>query len=197
MSDQAHPIRQPQTVRHHRSDADRFHPYLRSRIRLETRPCDGTGDQPGARFSPPPPHSAELFLPPRALRAGTAPQARAANVLIFDADPLSCAALARSLNAHGHAVALACTPDLADHMLRTYDFTLVVCDYDTPTLDAADWVKRLLRRAPCPIVLLSRRTDRELGEAIRPAALAACLTKPVNPGSLDTLVRQIVSRTAG
>lgn len=116
------------------------------------------------------------------------------NVLVFDSDPLACASLGSWLNRRGHTVALACTHDMAITLLQRIRFDVAICDESAPWPDSKHWLEKLMRRPPCPLVLISAAPT--LDGAIRLANLpvAGYLHKPVDRSELSVLLDRLLPK---
>lgn len=131
-------------------------------------------------------YPADAIIPPMQ------PHPVSAHVLIVDSDPIACAKLGAWFSHQGHTVALACTHDMADALLRNVTFHLIVCDHGAPCPAARKWIDQLLVKAPCPLVLIAAHPTLEL--AIRTANLAVSgyLAKPVDLDELATIVSRVL-----
>ena len=143
---------------------------------------------PGIREAAPFP--ADAIIPPMQ------PNASSAHILIVDSDPIACAKLGAWFSHQGHTVALACTHDMADALLRNVTFHLIVCDHAAANPAARKWIDRLLVKTPCPVILVAAHPTLEL--AIRTANLAVSgyLAKPIDLGELATIVTRVLPRTS-
>ncbi len=139
---------------------------------------------PGIREAAP--YPADAIIPPMH------PNASSAHILIVDSDPIACAKLGAWFSHQGHTVALACTHDMADALLRNVTFNLIVCDHAAPNPAARKWIDHLLVKTPCPMILVATHPTLEL--AIRTANLAVSgyLPKPVDLAELGQLVTRIL-----
>ena len=127
-------------------------------------------------------------IPPEAIIAPPHPSPTSANVLIVDGDPISCAKLGAWFSHQGHGVALACTHDMAEALLRNVAFNLIVCDSTASSPAARKWIDALLVNTPCPVILIAANPTLDL--AIRSANLAVSgyLPKPIDFEALGALV---------
>ncbi len=130
--------------------------------------------------------------PADAIIAPMHPHPTSAHILIVDSDPIACAKLGAWFSHQGHTVALACTHDMADALLRNITFHLVVCDHAASNPAARKWIDQLLVKAPCPLILVATHPTLEL--AIRTANLAVSgyLAKPIDLDELATAVARVL-----
>lgn len=129
-------------------------------------------------------------IPLEAIIAPPHPSPNSANVLIVDADPISCAKIGAWFSHEGHAVALACTRDMAEAMMHNLVFNLIVCDHTAPNPASRKWIDALVAQAPCPVILITNNPTLDL--AIRSANLpvAGYLAKPIDFEALRPLINR-------
>ena len=150
--------------------------------------------RPTASPFPPSESPTDLIRGSRVPWASAVHQEAAARILVFDSDPIACAALGSWLNRRGHAVALACTHDMASTLLQRIPFDLAICDETPPTADSRRWLDKLLHHPPCRLILVSAKPS--LDVAIRAAnlPLSGYLPKPVDRTALASLLERTLGK---
>lgn len=108
------------------------------------------------------------------------------------------AALYRLLSAEGHVVESAPDGDIADAMLRTDRFDLVVLDIGLPHIDGFSLLRHLRRRASDTAVLILTARG-ALDDRVRGLDLGAddYMTKPFDSSELEARIRALLRRRAG
>jgi AmiR/NasT family two-component response regulator len=120
---------------------------------------------------------------------------RASRILIADDDPLSRADLARALSGGGFAVVGEATSGKgAARLAEAIRPDALLLAVGLPDLDGIEVARRLLRRAPLPIVLLSSRFDPQTIERAKSAGVMACLAKPLRAEELRPALELAISR---
>ena len=71
---------------------------------------------------------------------------------------------------------------------------VVIMAVGLPDGDGVDAAQEIMARAPCPIVLLTSRTDPEVSERARAAGVMAFLVKPLRPQELGPAIDVAVAR---
>jgi adenylate cyclase len=112
------------------------------------------------------------------------PGAGGARLLVVDDNKVNRLLLARSLELHGHRVALAENGRVALEMLRREPFDLVLLDIEMPEMDGFQVLEQMvgdLQLRDIPVIVTSSHED--LADVVRCIELGAedYLTKPVNP----------------
>ena len=116
-------------------------------------------------------------------------------VLIVEDDPLLGDGLSRSLTQAGYAVDLVADGGMADAVLATQAFDLVILDLGLPKLDGFEVLKRLRRRASAtPVLVLTARDT--LDDRVKGLDRGAddYLTKPFELPELEARVRALIRR---
>lgn len=71
---------------------------------------------------------------------------------------------------------------------------VVIMAVGLPDGDGVDAAREIMARAPCPVVLLTSRTDPEVIERARAAGIMAFLVKPLRPQELGPAIDVAVAR---
>jgi DNA-binding response OmpR family regulator len=119
-------------------------------------------------------------------------------MLIAEDDPLLADGLARSLSDMGFMVDHAANGAVADHMLLSQNYDLVILDLGLPKIDGLEVLRKLRQRggpaSTAPVLILTARD--ELEDRVRGLDLGAddYLTKPFDLPELEARVRALVRR---
>lgn len=91
----------------------------------------------------------------------------------------------------------ACDAHQAREMIRALDPDVITLDVAMPRMDGLDFLERLMRLRPTPVVLVSSSTHDQPGLAARALALGACAVvdkpAPGAVGGLETLERELAA----
>lgn len=71
---------------------------------------------------------------------------------------------------------------------------VVIMAVGLPDGDGVDAAREVMTRAPCPVILLTSRTDPDVIERASAAGVVAFLLKPLRPGELGPTLRLAVAR---
>lgn len=116
-------------------------------------------------------------------------------ILIVEDDPVMSTALIMTLRRANHAVTHQTNGKLADHMLLTHQFDLVILDISLPGMDGIEILRRLRhRREKVPVLMLTARDtieDRILGLDF---GADDYLIKPFNLAELEARIRALLRR---
>lgn len=116
-------------------------------------------------------------------------------VVVVDDHAPSKAAVAKAVESVGGAVAGAgASRDEALALVERYRPDVVILAVGLPDGDGVDAAQEIMARAPCPIVLLTSRTDATVIERARAAGVMAFLLKPLRPEELGPAVDLAVAR---
>jgi CheY-like chemotaxis protein len=127
-------------------------------------------------------------------------------ILIADDDRLLRESLSEILAGLGCQTCQAGNVGSAIEMLRSRPCDLLLSDVDMPDMSGFELLSWVNEHPPfphspaaapgwhLPVVLMSARADRELGRAALSAGAMALLPKPVEIGSLSSLVHQLLDR---
>jgi two-component system, OmpR family, response regulator len=116
-------------------------------------------------------------------------------ILVVEDDPILRDGLSRSLRNTGYAVETAQDGKLADDLLSTHAFDLVVLDLGLPELDGLEVLRRMRRRASAvPVLILTARDAIEDRVAGLDLGADDYMAKPFNLAELEARVRALVRR---
>jgi len=118
-------------------------------------------------------------------------------ILVVEDDALLADGLTSALSRAGHAVQQAATGRLADGLLRTEEFDLVVLDVGLPDIDGFEVLRRLRsRRSATNVLVLTARDAVE--DRVHGLDLGAddYLTKPFSVTEFEARVRALLRRSA-
>jgi response regulator NasT len=116
-------------------------------------------------------------------------------VVVVDDHAPSKAAVAKAVESVGGAVAGAgASREEALALVERYRPDVVILAVGLPDGDGVDAAQEIMARAPCPIVLLTSRTDATVIERARAAGVMAFLLKPLRPEELGPAVDLAVAR---
>ncbi len=116
-------------------------------------------------------------------------------MVVVDDHAPSKAAVAKAVESVGGAVAGAgASREEALALVERYRPDVVILAVGLPDGDGVDAAQEIMARAPCPIVLLTSRTDATVIERARAAGVMAFLLKPLRPEELGPAVDLAVAR---
>jgi two-component system, OmpR family, response regulator len=116
-------------------------------------------------------------------------------ILVVEDDPILRDGLSRSLRNAGYAVETAQDGKLADDLLSTHAFDLVVLDLGLPELDGLEVLRRMRRRASAvPVLILTARDAVEDRVAGLDLGADDYMVKPFDLAELEARVRALVRR---
>ena len=116
-------------------------------------------------------------------------------VLIVEDDPVLADGLTRSLRHSDFAIDCVGDGEMANHVLATQNYDLVILDLGLPKLDGFEVLKRLRRRgATVPVLVLTARDA--LADRVKGLDLGAddYLTKPFELPELEARMRALIRR---
>jgi PAS domain S-box-containing protein len=120
--------------------------------------------------------------------------ARSLRILLVDDHPDTLGTLARMLRRAGHEVTTAISVASALEAASTGPYDLLISDVGLPDGSGVDLMRRL---HPLPgIALTGYGMESDIAKS-REAGFLAHLTKPVDPGRLEGLIRQVSDATSG
>jgi len=109
-----------------------------------------------------------------------------ARILVIEDNSADAARLTDLLREAGHEVKLAVTGEQGMALAREWRPGLIVCDLVLPDVGGV-YVSQRLRRDPAlahvPIVAVTSLSAFDTGSAVVGVGFAACIAKPVDPGS--------------
>ncbi len=118
------------------------------------------------------------------------------HILLVEDDALLADGLARSLSQSGYQVELASDGLIADRLLESSAFDLVILDLGLPGLDGRKVVERLRRRKQTmPVLVLSARMDLEERVLLLNLGADDYVVKPVALVELEARMRALIRRT--
>ena len=107
---------------------------------------------------------------------------RKTRVLVVDDSALIRAMLVRAIDAQPDMTAVGSAPDplIAREMIRALEPDVLTLDVEMPHMDGIDFLERLMRLRPMPVVMVSTLTERGAEVALHALALGAidCVAKP-------------------
>lgn len=120
-------------------------------------------------------------------------------VLVVDDSALDRSLLAKIINQQADmtCVGAANDPLMAREMIRSLDPDVITLDIEMPHMDGIEFLARLMRLRPMPVVMVSARTERGAEATLRALALGAVdfVAKPRSGGEgLNGLVVEIVEK---
>lgn len=130
-------------------------------------------------------HPTPLVIPPPASDATARSNPPVPHVLVLDGDAAAGARLARWLHREGCAIALTCSTEEADTILRAARFDLLLVDPDLFGRAGIRWLEPFCARVSRPAVILtpSHLTLQSAARAAR-LPLAGYLPKPIDHQAL-------------
>lgn len=103
-------------------------------------------------------------------------------VLCVDDSALIRALMAEIINSHSDMEVVATAPDplIARELIKQYDPDVLTLDVEMPRMDGLDFLERLMRLRPMPVVMVSSLTERNSEITLRALELGAVdfVTKP-------------------
>src|SRR5690625_1376330 len=103
-------------------------------------------------------------------------------VLCVDDSALIRGLMAEIINSHGDMEVVATAPDplIARELIKEYNPDVLTLDVEMPRMDGLDFVDRLMRLRPMPVVMVSSLTERNSEITLRALELGAVdfVTKP-------------------
>lgn len=128
------------------------------------------------------------------------PRADAVKVLVIDDSTTMRRLLRHVLSSDPRVIVVAEAADAAEGLeqLRLHRPDVVTLDVEMPGLSGLEFLDRMMRQRPIPVVMVSSETQRGSAAAVAALALGAvdCIGKPRNPaetGAFDALVEAVVA----
>src|SRR5512146_286624 len=96
-------------------------------------------------------------------------------VLVVDDSALVRSLLAEIVNrqADMHCVGVACDPYVARELIRRLDPDVITLDIEMPRMDGLDFLAKLMRLRPTPVLMVSTLTERGADATLRALELGA------------------------
>lgn len=116
-------------------------------------------------------------------------------VVVVDDHAPSRTAVAEAVGSVGGAiVGVGASRKEALALVELHRPNVVIMAVGLPDGDGVDAAQEIMARAPCPVVLLTSRTDPEVSERARAAGVMAFLVKPLRPQELGPAIDVAVAR---
>jgi len=119
---------------------------------------------------------------PEPVLAGRAPRARRIRVLCVDDSALVRGLMTEIINAHPDMEVVATAPDplVARELIKRHNPDVLTLDVEMPRMDGLDFLERLMRLRPMPVLMVSSLTERGSEATLRALELGAVdfVTKP-------------------
>jgi two-component system chemotaxis response regulator CheB len=121
-------------------------------------------------------------------------------VLVVDDSPVIRAMLAHVIDAQDDMRAVGCAPDplVARDMIKQLDPDVLTLDIEMPRMSGLEFLDKLMRLRPMPVVMVSTLTERGAEATLRALELGAvdCIQKPgaCMPGDMAEYTRQITDK---